>query len=44
MKSPSAAMTSSSLERNLMQALLRSSLGMRLKTSLMELIRDCFLL
>jgi hypothetical protein len=40
MKSPSAAITSSSLDWNQLQALLRSSLGNFPKTSMMELIRD----
>ncbi len=42
MKSPLAAKTSSSLDRKGLQALLRSSLGMLLKTSMMVVIRDCF--
>jgi hypothetical protein len=41
MKSPLAAKTSS-LDRKGLQALLRSSLGMLLKNSLMVVIRDCF--
>jgi hypothetical protein len=37
-----AATTSSSLGRKRLQVLLRSSLGMLLKTSMMVVIRDCF--
>jgi hypothetical protein len=42
MKSHLATMTSSSLGRKRLQALLRYSLGMLLKTSMMVVIRDSF--
>jgi hypothetical protein len=42
MKSPLAATTFSSLDLKGLQALLVTSLGMLLKTSMMVVIRDCF--
>jgi hypothetical protein len=43
MKLPLAATIFSSLDQKRLQALFAASLGMLLKTSMMVVIRDCFL-